>query len=217
MILISPFHHHHYQYSALSMEGTCLGHECHDLLSLCMSTQTRPQIILSKSSTFVGMELEPAREKSPLPKAQRRVESAMLHHIGQPAQYTTNWAILAHVIIDNDLNNVQNLCHSSRMTTTAASISRVPGQNGVSQAWYIVEIYHSGRKPSISTTTTPSTTTTTAAATTGTIATTSTTTITTTTITIATAVATAATTTVTTTISTTHMTTQLSIVYFWMN
>ena len=28
-------------------------------------------------------------------------------------------------------------------------ISRVPDQNGVSQAWYIVEIYHSGRKPSI--------------------------------------------------------------------
>ena len=28
-------------------------------------------------------------------------------------------------------------------------ISRVPDQNGVSQAWYIVEIHHSGRKPSI--------------------------------------------------------------------
>ena len=28
-------------------------------------------------------------------------------------------------------------------------ISKVPGQNGVSQAWYIVEIHHSGRKPSI--------------------------------------------------------------------
>ena len=28
-------------------------------------------------------------------------------------------------------------------------ISRVPDQNGVSQAGYIVEIYHSGRKPSI--------------------------------------------------------------------
>ena len=30
-----------------------------------------------------------------------------------------------------------------------SSISRVPDQNGVSQAWYIVEIHHSGRKPSI--------------------------------------------------------------------
>ena len=29
-------------------------------------------------------------------------------------------------------------------------ISGVPDQNGVSQAWYIVEIHHSGRKPSIS-------------------------------------------------------------------
>ena len=28
-------------------------------------------------------------------------------------------------------------------------ISRVPDQNGVSQAWYIVEIYRSGRKPLI--------------------------------------------------------------------
>ena len=28
-------------------------------------------------------------------------------------------------------------------------ISRVPGQNGVSQAWYIVEIHHSGGEPSI--------------------------------------------------------------------
>ena len=28
-------------------------------------------------------------------------------------------------------------------------ISRVPDQNGVSQAWYIVEIHHSGREPSI--------------------------------------------------------------------
>ena len=28
-------------------------------------------------------------------------------------------------------------------------ISRVPDQNGVSQAWYLVEIHHSGWKPSI--------------------------------------------------------------------
>ena len=28
-------------------------------------------------------------------------------------------------------------------------ISRVPNQNGVSQVWYIVEVHHSGRKPSI--------------------------------------------------------------------
>ena len=29
------------------------------------------------------------------------------------------------------------------------NISRVPDQNGVSEAWYIVEIHHSGREPSI--------------------------------------------------------------------
>ena len=29
------------------------------------------------------------------------------------------------------------------------NISRVPDQNGVPQAWFIVEIHHSGRKPSI--------------------------------------------------------------------
>ena len=29
------------------------------------------------------------------------------------------------------------------------NISRVPDQNGVSQAWYIAEIHHSGRKPLI--------------------------------------------------------------------
>ena len=32
----------------------------------------------------------------------------------------------------------------------AGLILRSPDQNGVSQAWYVVEIHHSGRKPSIS-------------------------------------------------------------------
>ena len=36
-----------------------------------------------------------------------------------------------------------------RQVKVGACISRVPDQNGVSQAWYIVEIRHSGRKPSI--------------------------------------------------------------------
>ena len=36
------------------------------------------------------------RETSPLPEAQR-VEPIMLHHTGQGAQHTTNWAILAHL------------------------------------------------------------------------------------------------------------------------
>ena len=31
-----------------------------------------------------------------------------------------------------------------------SNISRVPGQNGVSQACHVVKIYHSGPKPSIS-------------------------------------------------------------------
>ena len=36
-----------------------------------------------------------------------------------------------------------------RTVQVTGIISRVPDQNGVSQAWYIVEIHHSGRKPSI--------------------------------------------------------------------
>ena len=44
------------------------------------------------------MESEPViipREKSPLPEAQRRIEPVMLHHAGQQAQHTTDWAIQA--------------------------------------------------------------------------------------------------------------------------
>ena len=41
------------------------------------------------------------------------------------------------------------LLHSLSCTQSFPAVySRVPSQNGVSQAWYIVEIHHSGRKPS---------------------------------------------------------------------
>ena len=45
------------------------------------------------------MEQEPMltpREKSLLPEAQRKVELVTLHHAGQQAQHTTNWAILVN-------------------------------------------------------------------------------------------------------------------------
>ena len=48
--------------------------------------------------SFGGMESEPMltpRKKSPLPGAQRRVKPVMLHHAGQRAQHTTDWAIRA--------------------------------------------------------------------------------------------------------------------------
>ena len=40
--------------------------------------------------------------------------------------------------------------HILRTNKISAVILRVPGQNGVSQARYIAEIHHSGRKPSVS-------------------------------------------------------------------
>ena len=43
------------------------------------------------------MESEPMltpREKSPLPEAQRKIKRMTLHHSGQQAQGTTDWAIL---------------------------------------------------------------------------------------------------------------------------
>ena len=44
------------------------------------------------------------------------------------------------------------VCVCVRMHTCAHKhISRIPDQNGASQAWYIVEMHHSGRKPSICT------------------------------------------------------------------
>ena len=38
---------------------------------------------------------------------------------------------------------------AAKLMHTMVNISRVPIQNGVSQALYIVEIHHSGRKPLI--------------------------------------------------------------------
>ena len=49
-------------------------------------------------TSFGGMESElmlTPREKSPLPEAQRMIEPMTLHHAGQGAQHTTDWAIAA--------------------------------------------------------------------------------------------------------------------------
>ena len=73
-----------------------LGHECQDLLTLCdgmhVCTDYRPWLILS-SKSFGEMESETMltpREKSPLPKAQRRFEPVTLHHAGQRDQHNTD-------------------------------------------------------------------------------------------------------------------------------
>ena len=67
----------------------------------CMCAQTRPRFNLySHPKEFLGngVESEPMlspREKSCLQEAQRRVEPMTLHHAGQWAQHTSNWAIRA--------------------------------------------------------------------------------------------------------------------------
>ena len=64
----------------------------------CMCAQTRPRFILSSERVLGEWSKNPCNfqlQKSPLPEAQRRCEPATLHHTGQQAQHTTNWAILA--------------------------------------------------------------------------------------------------------------------------
>ena len=68
----------------------------------CSCAQTRPQFMLSPKRVGGrgggGMESDTMltpRGKSPLPEAQRRVEPAMMHHAGQRAQHTTDWAMPA--------------------------------------------------------------------------------------------------------------------------
>ena len=60
------------------------------------------QGLYSHPKELIGeMESEPMltpREKSPLPEAQRRFQRATLHHAGQRAQHTTDWAIPDPVI-----------------------------------------------------------------------------------------------------------------------
>ena len=59
----------------------------------CMCAQTGPRFILSSERVLGGMESDPIltpREQSPLQEAQRRVETAMLHHVGQRVQHTTD-------------------------------------------------------------------------------------------------------------------------------
>ena len=47
------------------------------------------------------------------------------------------------------LDYIYASCTMKQVNYCAPQISRVPDQNGVSQAGYIVEIHHSGREPSI--------------------------------------------------------------------
>ena len=63
--------------------------------------QTRPRFILS-SERVLGNGVRThvkSREKSPLRGAQRSVKPATLHHAGQLAQHTTNWALPAPYIL----------------------------------------------------------------------------------------------------------------------
>ena len=67
---------------------TRLGHECQDLLSLChgMHVHRLDLGLYSHPKEFWGMEKEPmltAREKSPLPEVQRRINLMTLHHTRQ--------------------------------------------------------------------------------------------------------------------------------------
>ena len=64
----------------------------------CMRVQTRPRFMLSSEGVRGGMESETMltpTEKSPLLEAQRRFKPATLHHAGQRAQHTIDWAIPA--------------------------------------------------------------------------------------------------------------------------
>ena len=79
---------------------TGLGHECQDLWSLWdgmhLCTDWTSVYTLIQES-FGGRESESMltpMEMSPLLEAQMRFEPAMLHHAGQQAQHTTDWAIL---------------------------------------------------------------------------------------------------------------------------
>ena len=47
------------------------------------------------------------------------------------------------------LSENANECQQQQNKKKYQLISRVPDQDGVSQAWYIVEIHHSGWEPSI--------------------------------------------------------------------
>ena len=90
----------------LLLASTHLGHECQELLSPCdgmhlCTDLTSVYTLIWKS--FGGMESEPMltpKEKSPLLEAQGRFEPATLHHTGEPAQRTTDWAILAPMVLE---------------------------------------------------------------------------------------------------------------------
>ena len=67
-----------------------------------MYAQTRPRFILSSERVFrewsPNLELCYLQGKSHLPEAQTRVEPAMLHHAGQRALHTADWAIPAPIL-----------------------------------------------------------------------------------------------------------------------
>ena len=62
-----------------------------------------------------------------------------------PQQIVTNFETC--LIISESLS--LRTCVKTEEKITNLNISRVPDQTGVSQAWYIAEIHHSGREPSI--------------------------------------------------------------------
>ena len=76
------------RYSSGSFESVWWN-ACVHSLNLCL---------YSHPKKFSGMESEPIlnpMEKPPLLEAQRRIEPTMLHHTGQQAQHSTDWAIPA--------------------------------------------------------------------------------------------------------------------------
>ena len=97
------------------------------------------------------------REKSCLPEAQRRVEPEPLHHAGQralqPAHYQLSylgpWPHAESVPIPAGLISVCSDWERQQVPSTSMNMSRVPDQNGVSLLYIMLEIYHSGRKPSM--------------------------------------------------------------------
>ena len=82
--------------------------------------------------SFGGMESEPIltpKEKSPLLEVQRRVEPMTLHHTGQRAQHTINWAIPAPSgLVIRSLPQAQQIRGQTQLSPWCFSPSQViPG------------------------------------------------------------------------------------------
>ena len=112
---------------------TCLGHECQDLLSSCDGMHVctdQPSVYTLIRKSFGGMESEPMltpSKKSPLPEK------------NSPNQSSDSSVLTSSRT--KELSNVFLRKHRPLY-------SRVPDQNDASQAWYLVQICHSGPEPS---------------------------------------------------------------------